>query len=71
MKTITLKSADIHCDACANSIRNTVGKLVGVEHLAVDVVAQCVTVHYDSPVTEEQIKATMADAGFDVIEDTQ
>ena len=69
MKSITLKSADIHCDACANSIQNTVGKLIGIENIAVDVAAQTVTVDFDSPVTEAQIKEAMADAGFDVIEE--
>jgi copper chaperone CopZ len=69
MKSITLKSADIHCDACANSIQNTVGKLIGIENIAVDVAAQTVTVYFDNPVTEEQIKETMTDAGFDVIEE--
>jgi copper chaperone CopZ len=69
MKSITLKSADIHCDACANSIQNTVGKMIGVENVAVDVAAQTVTVDFDSPVTEEQIRETMADAGFDVNEE--
>jgi copper chaperone CopZ len=69
MKNITLKSADIHCDACANSIQNTVGKLDGVEHLAVDVAAQAVTVYFDPPVTEDQIRETMDDAGFEVIEE--
>jgi len=69
MKSITLKSADIHCDACANSIQKTVGKLIGIENIAVDVAAQTVTVDFDSPVTEDQIKETMTDAGFDVIEE--
>ena len=69
MKSITLQSADIHCDACANSIQNTVGKMPGVESVSVDVAAQTVEVAFDEPTTEEQIRETMADAGFDVNED--
>ena len=68
MKHITLKSADIHCDACANSIRNTVGKLDGVESVEVDVAAQTVEVTFDEPTNEHQIRETMADAGFDINE---
>lgn len=68
MNTITLKSADIHCDACANSIRNTVGKLEGVQSLDVDVVGQSVTVSFAEPATEDQVRETMAHAGFDIVE---
>ncbi len=69
MKNITLKSADIHCDACANSIQSTVGKLDGVESVNVDVAAQTVEVSFDEPTNEGQIKETMTDAGFAVLEE--
>jgi len=69
MKQITLKSNDIHCDACANSIVNTVGKVIGVENVAVDVDSQTATVYFDSPATEQQVREAMTDAGFDIEED--
>lgn len=69
MNTITLKSADIHCDACANSIRNTVGKLEGVQSLEVDIDGQTVTVSFLEPATESQVRETMVDAGFDIVEE--
>jgi copper chaperone CopZ len=68
MKHLTLKSADIHCDACASSIRNTVGKLEGVESVDVDVAAQTVEVTFAEPTNEHQIRETMANAGFDISE---
>ena len=69
MKNITLKSAEIHCDACANSIRNTVGKLDGVESVDVDVAAQTVEVSFGEPATEQEIRETMTGAGFDLVEE--
>jgi len=69
MKQITLKSNDINCDACAASIKNTVGKVEGVESVEVDVAGQTARVTFDEPATEEQIRDSMADAGFDIIEE--
>jgi copper chaperone CopZ len=66
MKSMTLQSADIHCDACAYSIRNTVGNLPGVQSVNVDVAGQTVEVSYGEPANDRQIRETMADAGFDV-----
>jgi copper chaperone CopZ len=68
MKQITLKSADIHCDACATSIKNTVGKLNGVESVDVKVPEQTTTITFDEPATEAQVRETMTDAGFDIDE---
>ena len=68
MKHITLTSADIHCESCATSIRNTVGNLDGVESVDVDVAAQTVEVTFDEPATEQNIRSTMEDAGFDIAE---
>jgi copper chaperone CopZ len=68
MKTITLKSADIHCDACANSIKNTVGKLNGVESVDVNVAEQTTTINFDDPATVAQVRESMEDAGFDIVE---
>jgi len=68
MKTITLKSADIHCDACATSIKNTVGSLDGVTGIDVDVAGQTATISFDAPATEQQVRETMEEAGFDIVE---
>jgi copper chaperone CopZ len=69
MKQITLKSADIHCDSCANSIRNSVGRVNGVSAVEVDITSQTATITYGEPATETQIRETMEDAGFDIVEE--
>lgn len=69
MKEITLKSADIHCDSCANSIKNTVGNLDGVASVDVSIPSQTATINFAEPATEAQIRETMEDAGFDVVEE--
>lgn len=66
MKTLTLISQDIHCESCANSIQKAVGAVAGVTSVHVDVASQTATITYDDPATEQQVRAAMEDAGFDL-----
>lgn len=61
----TGRSGEIECEGCANSIKRTLGKLAGVESVAVTVDSKTIAVSYDSSVTnEEAIKARLEGAGF-------
>ena len=53
--TWTAHCPDIECDGCANSIKNVLGKLAGVEALKVDVDSKTVTVTYDMARTSNAI----------------
>lgn len=68
MKTLILKSADIHCDGCAASIKRALTGITGVNDVQVDIEAQTVRVEYDAPADEQQIEAAMDDAGFAIAE---
>ncbi len=61
----TGRSSEIECDGCANSIKRTLGKLSGVESVAVTVQTKTIEVAYDNATTnEEAIKARLEGAGF-------
>lgn len=68
MNTITLKSNDIHCNACAKSIKAVVGSIHGVDSVEVDIEGKAVAVSFGDPATETQIRAAMETAGFDIEE---
>jgi copper chaperone CopZ len=64
MPAIELKSADIHCGGCAASIDRALGALAGVQAVSVNVEGQVISVEFDAPASEEQIKSAVEDAGF-------
>jgi copper chaperone CopZ len=65
MAEITLLAPAIHCDGCANAIHRSLGRLAGVEQVAVDVAAKSVAVRYDAAVTTpDAISARLEAAGF-------
>jgi copper chaperone CopZ len=66
MNTLTLKSADIHCDGCAASIKRALTVIAGVNDVQVDVEAQTVRIEFDAPADQLQIESAMDDAGFAV-----
>lgn len=64
MNTILLKSNDIECDGCKNSITRAVSTLTGVTSVEVNVGEKSVEVKFDEPATEGQIRETITGAGF-------
>lgn len=65
MKTITLQVEGMSCNHCVNSIEGAVAEL-GAE-AKVDLGAKSVTVTFDEgQVTEQSIKETIEDQGYDV-----
>lgn len=56
----------IECDGCANSIRRTLGKAVGVESVTVEVAAKNVRVQYDPAQTDATaLRERLTRAGFE------
>lgn len=55
----------IHCEGCANAIKRSLGKLEGIQSVAVDVDAKTVTAQYDDArLHEPQIRERLEQSGF-------
>ena len=57
----------IHCEGCVNSIKRSLGRLAGVEHVEVDLPQKRVTVQFDAAqqVDEAALRERLALAGFE------
>ncbi|HLK59481.1 MAG TPA: heavy metal-associated domain-containing protein [Chthonomonadaceae bacterium] len=63
--TLTAHCPAIECEGCANSIRRSLGKLTGIEHVDVEVAQKSVTVQYDAAqVDEAAVRQRLEQAGF-------
>ena len=54
----------IHCDHCKHAIEDEVGKVLGVSHVEVDVVAR--TVHVVGEIQDDLVRAAIDEAGYEV-----
>lgn len=66
MKTVTLKSDEIHCESCAARVTKAVSAVSGVENVKVDISSKVVKVTFDAPADQEAIENAMDEAGFEV-----
>ncbi|NUQ70675.1 MAG: heavy-metal-associated domain-containing protein [Chthonomonadales bacterium] len=67
METVTLVAPDMHCDGCAASIRQTLGRVEGIDSIEIDVARKAVTVNYDAAkIGIDAIRTRLDDAGFPV-----
>jgi copper chaperone CopZ len=65
MAIVNLRSAEIECEGCANSIQRALGKLEGVQSVEVDIEGKNVTVQYAAAQTSEAaIRERLEQAGF-------
>lgn len=62
----TVRTPDITCGGCANSIKNALGKMEGVRRIEVDVNTKTVSIEHDAQISREQIEAKLDDIGFPV-----
>lgn len=62
----TFHAPDIECDGCANSIKNALGRLSGVQSVEVDVPTKVVTVTHADQLGTADITAALDKAGFPV-----
>ena len=59
-----LRSNQIHCEGCANTIRQRLSAIPGVGNVRVDPSAKQVFVHHDGAVGRAQLAQAMADVGY-------
>ena len=66
MTTVTYKVPAINCMHCVNTIQTEVAELVGVKSVKADANEKKVEVVFDSPASEEKIKALLAEINYPV-----
>lgn len=64
MNTITVKANDISCGHCVHTIQSEVGELAGVQNVVANEQTKLVTITYDQPATEQQVKELLAEIGY-------
>jgi copper chaperone CopZ len=64
MSTLIVKAPAISCGHCVHTIQSEVSELDGVQSVKADQQTQQVTITYDRPATEQQIKELMAEIGY-------
>lgn len=68
MKTVILKLEGMHCDACASTIKDLVGRQPGVQAVAVSLGEGRARVLYDpSATSEDQLVSVVQQPGFRVV----
>jgi len=64
MNTITVKAPDISCGHCVHTIQSEVGELAGVQTVQASEQTKLVTITYDAPASEAQIKELLDEIGY-------
>lgn len=64
MNTICYSVPNISCDHCVMHIQKALQPLAGVKKVDVDLASKSVTVEFDSPATELQLRAVLAEIGY-------
>lgn len=64
METTTFSIPNISCGHCVKSITNELDEIEGVKSVAGDPQEKNITVAWESPVTLDQIKATLKEINY-------
>jgi copper chaperone CopZ len=66
MTTVTYTIPNISCHHCVHTIKSEVGELPGVKTVEADVATKVATITFESPASEEAIKALLAEIEYPV-----
>jgi len=67
-QSIEIKVEGMSCSHCENSVKKSVGALVGVDKVAVDLGSKKVTVEFDpGRVSDKNIMDAIEEQGYDVV----
>lgn len=66
MKTVTYSVPNISCKHCTHTITMELSDLKGVSKVEADVKTRQVTIHFEEPATEEELKNTLAAINYPV-----
>lgn len=68
MQTEGIKIKGMTCTGCANSVKNVLEKIPGVDRADVSLEQKQVTIQYDAATTDvNQFKNAIEDAGFEIV----
>lgn len=57
---------EISCEHCVRAITNELSSVPGIEVISIDIPTKLVTLRHTDEVSDEQIVATIAEAGYEV-----
>jgi copper chaperone CopZ len=66
MKTVSYSIPAINCMHCVHTIQTEVADLKGVQSVKADATTKKVDIIFDTPASEEQIKALLAEINYPV-----
>jgi copper chaperone len=66
MTTVTYQVPAINCMHCVHTIQTEVADLTGVKSVKADAAAKKVEIVFDTPASEEKIKALLAEINYPV-----
>ncbi|MCC6300435.1 MAG: copper ion binding protein [Anaerolineales bacterium] len=66
MTTVTYSVPAMHCDHCTHTIEMEVGELQGVQSVKADLSAKKVQITFDTPASEQSIKALLSEIDYPV-----
>ena len=66
MTTVTYNVPAMHCGHCTHTIEMEVGELQGVQNVKADLDTKKVEITFDTPASEEKIKALLAEIEYPV-----
>lgn len=64
MNTLTVKAPAISCGHCVHTVQSEVAELVGVQQVTANEATKLVTIQFEQPATEAQIKDLLAEIGY-------
>lgn len=64
MTTVKFSVPNISCGHCVHAIQTEVADVAGVKSVKADAAAKSVEIVFDTPATEEQIKALLAEINY-------
>jgi len=66
MTTVTYSIPNISCKHCVHTIKNEVGELPGVLSVEANEASKQVTISFEDPATDEEIKALLVEINYPV-----
>jgi copper chaperone len=67
MTTVTYSIPNISCGHCVHTIQSELGDLVGVQTVVASLDSKQATITFDTPATEEQIKALLVSINYPAV----
>ena len=68
MNTVTFNVPAMHCNHCTHTVSMELSDLEGVSKVDADLNTKVVTVEYDAPATEQELRDTLAEINYPVVD---